>query len=76
METMLSSFQAKGEVAAYCRVSTDSGEQMASLEAQKDHYESYIKQILIGNLQGFTMMKAFQAQKGKPNWTFKAACRL
>jgi len=30
-------------VAAYCRVSTDSDEQMASLEAQKDHYESYIK---------------------------------
>lgn len=29
-------------VAAYCRVSTDSDEQLVSLEAQKKHYESYI----------------------------------
>lgn len=33
----------KLRVAAYCRVSTDSDEQMVSLEAQKNHYESYIK---------------------------------
>ena len=32
----------KLRVAAYCRVSTDSDEQMVSLEAQKNHYESYI----------------------------------
>lgn len=29
-------------VAAYCRVSTDSDEQLVSLEAQKAHYEEYI----------------------------------
>ncbi len=33
----------KIRVAAYCRVSTDSDEQMISLDAQKVHYESYIK---------------------------------
>lgn len=33
----------KLRVAAYCRVSTDSDEQMVSLETQKNHYESYIK---------------------------------
>jgi site-specific DNA recombinase len=30
-------------VAAYCRVSTDSDEQLASLESQKTHYESLIR---------------------------------
>jgi site-specific DNA recombinase len=30
-------------VAAYCRVSTDSDEQLASLESQKAHYESLIR---------------------------------
>ncbi len=30
-------------VAAYCRVLTDSDEQELSIEAQKNHYESYIK---------------------------------
>lgn len=29
-------------VAAYCRVSTDSDAQLESLEAQKQHYETYI----------------------------------
>ncbi len=33
----------KLRVAAYCRVSTDSDEQLVSLEAQKIHYESFIK---------------------------------
>ena len=33
----------KLRVAAYARVSTDSTEQLISLEAQKTHYESYIK---------------------------------
>lgn len=33
----------KLRVAAYCRVSTDSQEQLVSLETQKLHYESYIK---------------------------------
>jgi DNA invertase Pin-like site-specific DNA recombinase len=30
-------------VAAYCRISTDSNEQLVSLQAQKSHYETYIK---------------------------------
>lgn len=33
----------KLRVAAYCRVSTGSDEQLVSLESQKNHYESYIK---------------------------------
>ena len=33
----------KLRVAAYARVSTDSTEQLISLEAQKNHYETYIK---------------------------------
>lgn len=33
----------KLRVAAYCRVSTDSDEQLVSLAAQKNHYEPYIK---------------------------------
>ncbi len=33
----------KLKVAAYCRVSTDSDEQLESLEAQKKHYQTYIK---------------------------------
>ena len=32
----------KLKVAAYCRVSTDSDEQLESLETQKTHYENYI----------------------------------
>ncbi len=35
--------QPKLRVAAYCRVSTDSDEQLVSLEAQVKHYESYIR---------------------------------
>ena len=33
----------KDRVVAYCRVSTDSNEQLVSLQAQKTHYETYIK---------------------------------
>lgn len=35
--------QQKTRVAAYARVSTDSDEQLLSLETQKEHYESFIK---------------------------------
>ena len=35
--------KSKLRVATYCRVSTDSDDQLVSLEAQKAHYESYIK---------------------------------
>ncbi len=34
--------QVKLRVAAYCRVSTDSDEQLESLDAQIKHYESYV----------------------------------
>ena len=34
----------KKKVAAYCRVSTDTEEQMVSLLAQKGHYEKYIRE--------------------------------
>ncbi|WMJ90751.1 recombinase family protein [Anaerocolumna sp. MB42-C2] len=33
----------KLRVAAYCRVSTDSDEQLVSLQVQREHYETYIK---------------------------------
>jgi len=33
----------KLRVAAYCRVSTDSDDQLVSLDTQIKHYESYIK---------------------------------
>ena len=33
----------KIRVAAYCRVSTASDDQMLSLYTQKEHYENYIK---------------------------------
>jgi len=59
----LQAFKPKVRVAAYCRVSTDSDEQMASLEAQKDHYESYIKANPDWEFAGIYMMKAYQAQK-------------
>lgn len=32
----------KTRVAAYCRVSTDSDEQLVGLEVQKQHYEAWI----------------------------------
>lgn len=45
--TKIESAEGRGEkklrVAAYARVSTDSDEQLISLEAQKNHYERYIK---------------------------------
>lgn len=42
-ENKRSSNSPKLRVAAYCRVSTDRDEQLVSLQAQKDHYETYIK---------------------------------
>ena len=36
-------FKKKTRVAAYARVSSDSDEQLLSLEVQKEHYENYIK---------------------------------
>lgn len=41
-ESMTVSVKNKIRVAAYCRVSSASDEQLASLETQKEHYENYI----------------------------------
>lgn len=43
IEVVKDSGRRKLRVAAYARVSTDSNEQLASLESQKNHYERYIK---------------------------------
>ena len=43
IEAAKSSSRRKLRVAAYARVSTDSDKQLVSLEAQKNHYEKYIK---------------------------------
>lgn len=42
-ETKMLSNKKKVRVAAYCRVSTSSDEQKISLDAQRTHYENYIK---------------------------------
>ncbi|SHH59569.1 recombinase family protein [Clostridium grantii] len=42
-ENKMLSVKKKIRVAAYCRVSTASDEQLISLDAQKAHYENYIK---------------------------------
>ncbi|URZ02040.1 recombinase family protein [Clostridium felsineum] len=42
-ENKVLSVKKKTRVAAYCRVSTSSDEQLISLDAQKAHYEKYIK---------------------------------
>lgn len=47
----------KLRVAAYCRVSTASDEQLVSLAAQKVHYENYTKAKMSGNLLDYIMMK-------------------
>lgn len=41
--TSTGSVARKIRVAAYARVSTDSDEQLLSLETQKEHYDSFIK---------------------------------
>lgn len=43
IDTKVLSGKKKIRVAAYCRVSTTSDEQLISLDAQKVHYENYIK---------------------------------
>lgn len=44
-----SSRRGKQRVAAYCRVSTDSEEQLNSYEAQKAYYTQKIEEIRIGS---------------------------
>lgn len=52
---------AKKRVCAYCRVSTDTEEQLSSYEAQVGYYEEYIKNAQIGSSPVFTPMKALPA---------------
>ena len=50
----------KIRVAAYCRVSTASEEQLISLDAQKAHYEEYIKVNDSWEYAGLYYVKAYQ----------------
>ena len=51
-EELLRNYDGKMRVAAYCRVSTDSEEQLNSYEAQKTYYTQ------IGRWRAFTQMRA------------------
>lgn len=53
----------KLKVAAYCRVSTDSDEQLESLEAQKSTIKLISKAILRGSMQDCITMKASLEQR-------------
>ena len=57
------SIRKKIRVAAYCRVSTSSDEQIISLEAQKAHYEDYIKSNDEWEYAGLFLMKASRVQR-------------
>lgn len=58
-----SMFTRKKRVAAYCRVSTDSDEQMLSLETQKEHYENFIKANLDWEYAGIYYDEGVSATK-------------
>ena len=51
----------KRRVAAYCRVSTDSEEQLNSYEAQKTYYTKKSKRIQTGRWPGSTRTRACPA---------------
>ena len=57
-EELLRNYDGKMRVAAYCRVSTDSEEQLNSYEAQKTYYTQKIQTTLIGRWRAFTQMRA------------------
>lgn len=58
------SVKTKTRVAAYCRVSTASDEQLISLDTQKAHYEDYIKSNSEWEYAvGYFTMKVSQARK-------------
>ena len=59
----------KKKVAAYARVSTDNLDQKESLDAQKKHYEMYIK---AHSTWEFTLTKAFPEQ----NLKRETVCRI
>ena len=49
----------------YCRISTDSDEQLESLDAQIKHYESYVNANPEWSSPGSIMMRASPEQKEK-----------
>ena len=53
----------KLRVAAYCRVSTDSDEQLSSYNSQVTHYTDLIHKMKHGNLSMSTQTLAFQARR-------------
>lgn len=57
------SVKTKTRVAAYCRVSTASDEQLISLDTQKAHYEDYIKSNSEWEYAGVFLMKVLLAPK-------------
>ena len=68
----------KIRVAAYCRVSTASEEQLVSLAAQKAHYENYIKSNDEWKFAGLYYDEGISGTKeGKTGWAMLpmvAAC--
>ena len=60
----------KLRVAAYARVSTDSDDQLVSLKAQREHYETILNPIRNGSLPDFIMTKAYQAPRRKNDLNF------
>ena len=57
-EELLRNYDGKMRVAAYCRVSTDSEEQLNSYEAQKTYYTQKIQDNPDWEMRAFTQMRA------------------
>ena len=57
-ETLRKAQDGKMRVAAYCRVSTDSEEQLNSYEAQKSYYTQKIQDSRIGKWRGSMQTRA------------------
>ena len=57
-EELLRNYDGKMRVAAYCRVSTDSEEQLNSYEAQKTYYTQKIQDNPDWEMAAFTQMRA------------------
>lgn len=57
-EELLRNYDGKMRVAAYCRVSTDSEEQLNSYEAQKTYYTQKIQDNPDWEMGAFTQMRA------------------
>lgn len=58
-------------VAAYCRVSTDSDEQLSSYNSQVTHYTDLIHKNKLGNSSMFTQTSASQALRLRKELNFR-----